>query len=151
MRTLYIFNGARHFNPVEVWGSLTAVYCTHLGPLPRGAASVPILYEFYDASGTLRGSAPDAVSGPNQTSIGCTGFGFISSKMKLCTYGMGMADEAWVGNGFIRVAVPSNSASRILCTAELVSGTEGGSANIVDRLIGVRKGAFVFPPDTFLP
>jgi len=33
----------------------------------------------------------------------------------------------------------------------VASGTDGGSANIVDRLIGVRKGALVFPPDTFIP
>ena len=53
--------------------------------------------------------------------------------------------------GFIRVVAPNKNAARIICTAEVAAGVDGGGANIVDRLIGVRKGALVFPPDAFIP
>jgi hypothetical protein len=148
-RTVYIFNGARHFDLTQAFGALTATTCTHLGLLPINTTTVPILVEFYSGSGSLAGSATGNISASNASTTVCTGTNATSRRVG-CGPSMGLTGTVPV-EGFIRVVVPNKNASRILCTAELAAGVDGGGANIVDRLIGVRRGALVFPPDTFIP
>jgi hypothetical protein len=150
-RTLYVFNGARHYDMATAIGAMTATSCTHLGPLPAGVTSVPIVYEFYNVFGALAGSATDGIiAAGNMTSINCTSVSGTGPRISCSSVIPGLPSTL-LGTGFIRVVVPVKNASRILCTAEIVSGTDGGGANIVDRLIGVRKGALVIPPDTYIP